>query len=181
MTTVPAPEETWLGLEEAASILGLSVSTLRRQRRKGELQGRQVATPYGSKWLVLLPPRPAAGAQGGRHVTGGRTRGHDAPRVLPEGDVAQGEQAGLVEALHLIRTLQEENRNLAGQLGYLQRQVHEQQAAIRALQAPSAPAETAHTPESAQEGQERSAPPEVAQDDVAGSSTPARRAWWRFW
>ena len=178
MTTVPAPEETCLGLEEAASILGLSVSTLRRQRRKGELQGRQVATPYGPKWLVLLPPRTTAGGQGGRPVTGGHSRGHDAPRVLPESGVAQGEQTGLVEALHLIRTLQEENRNLAGQLGYLQAQVEQ----FKALQAPVESPTPPYAPESTQDGQQgASVAGVVSRDDLRAPVVAPRKAWWRFW
>ena len=39
-------------IQEAATLLGVSESTLRRRLRAGQVAARQVSTPQGFKWLV---------------------------------------------------------------------------------------------------------------------------------
>ena len=85
----------------------------------------------------------------------------------------------MLELVRLVAKLQEENRNLAGQLGYLQAQVEQ----LKALTAPTEASTAAHAPEGAQEGQQGASVAGVAvENDLArpGATRP-RKAWWRFW
>lgn len=45
-------EPRWVPLAAAALQLGLSIDSVRRRLRKGELVGRQVATPQGFTWEI---------------------------------------------------------------------------------------------------------------------------------
>lgn len=45
---------------EAALRMGVSVDTVRRRLRRGELQGRHQPTPQGFIWLVDLPETPGS-------------------------------------------------------------------------------------------------------------------------
>ena len=102
-----------------------------------------------------------------------------------EGD-SDGQATGptddaMVEALRLINRLTEENRNLAGQLGYVQSQLQQRDEQLKALTAPAEVSTGAHARESAQEGQERASVAGEALDDLMKPSAPTRKAWWRFW
>ena len=46
---------------EAAHYLNVSVDTIRRRLRKGELQGEQEPTPQGFIWLIDIPESPRPG------------------------------------------------------------------------------------------------------------------------
>lgn len=56
MTTTPVT------IEQAAALLGVSASTIRRRIRAGTLQVTETRRPQGTVWLVHLPPgvRPAS-------------------------------------------------------------------------------------------------------------------------
>src|SRR5580765_571550 len=43
-------------VEQAAAVLGVSVSTVHRRIRSGVLKAEQAARPQGKVWLVHLPP-----------------------------------------------------------------------------------------------------------------------------
>ncbi len=58
------------------------------------------------------------------------------------------DQSALLEALRQLEKIREENRNLAGQVGYMQAQLLQRDEVIRALQAPQDP------PQPAQDAQE---------------------------
>src|SRR5438128_398132 len=50
----------WLPLLEAASVLGVSIDTMRRRIKRGEVEAQQVPTPKGPAWRVLVDvPKPA--------------------------------------------------------------------------------------------------------------------------
>ena len=112
---------TWVTIAEAAPILGCSVDTVRRRLKRGELEARQVHTQHGPTWEVCL----------------GNVRG-DMPTVgsTPRQAAGSADGAAILEALRLVGRLQEENRTLAGQVGYLQAQLDQAREQLRALEAP---------------------------------------------
>jgi hypothetical protein len=72
----------------------------------------------------------------------------------------------------LVRHLQEENRNLAGQLGFVQAQLQQAHETIRMLQAPPP------------EPPEPETGDDTMVDAVATIKEPPpepARPWWRFW
>ena len=153
---------TWATLAEAASLLGCSVDTVRRRIRRGELHAMQDAGRHGPTWRVLLGATPSA------VPTLGST-----PSTTP----STGEESSvLLEALRMLDAMRQENRDLAGQVGYLQARVQMQGETIRALQAPHVAAEspgasdlTAETPDPDPEPFPAPVPP------------PPNVAWWRRW
>ena len=44
----------WYTIAEAAPVLGVSVDTVRRRLKRGELEARQVHTQHGPTWEVCL-------------------------------------------------------------------------------------------------------------------------------
>jgi excisionase family DNA binding protein len=44
----------WYTLAEAAPVLGVSVDTVRRRLKRGEIEARQVHTQHGPTWEVCL-------------------------------------------------------------------------------------------------------------------------------
>ncbi len=101
--------QTWAPLTEVATAYGVSVDTIRRRMKRGELQARRQQTPQGFKWLVLMPetielaslelPRDAPGSP----QTGGTT--------------ASGVQVVARDREELVETLRQElalrNREIA--------------------------------------------------------------------
>lgn len=47
--------DEWLSLSEASDQLGVSVDTLKRRIRKGEMEGRKEPIASGFRWLVRIP------------------------------------------------------------------------------------------------------------------------------
>jgi hypothetical protein len=50
-----ADRQAWAPLTEVAAAYGVSIDTIRRRMRKGELEGRREQTPQGFRWLALMP------------------------------------------------------------------------------------------------------------------------------
>ena len=48
-------EKRWGTLAEVAEAYGVSVDTIRRRMKRGELETRRHQTPQGFKWLAVLP------------------------------------------------------------------------------------------------------------------------------
>ena len=48
-------EKCWGTLAEVADAYGVSVDTIRRRMKRGELETRRHQTPQGFKWLAVLP------------------------------------------------------------------------------------------------------------------------------
>ena len=97
-------------MSEAALRMGISVDTVRRRLRKGELQGRHQPTPQGFIWLVELPdpsttleagddPTPYVRADatsqahdaGARHFTGHQSESGNTPALRELVDVLRHE------------------------------------------------------------------------------------------
>lgn len=57
-------------MAQAAKRLGVSVDTIRRRVRSGELEAHKESTPQGFRWLVVLPSDAGARAARAADVTG---------------------------------------------------------------------------------------------------------------
>ena len=120
---------TWASLAEAAAILGCSVDTVRRRIRRGELHAMQDAGRHGPTWRVLLSATP------GTMPTLGSTPSVD--DVTPSATPSAGEDnAALLEALRMLDAMRQENRDLAGQVGYFQARAQVLDERVKMLEAP---------------------------------------------
>lgn len=89
----------WGTVSEAAQVFGVSVDTIRRRMKRGELDTRREQTPQGFRWLIHLPDDADEESP------------QDAPRAPPAGDPhAQGSVVvyGPDPRDALIETLQRE-------------------------------------------------------------------------
>jgi hypothetical protein len=163
----------WLRAASAAALLQISEKTVRRRARAGRKRARQVSTGHGPAWEVWV-----GGAEPSLVTDRARVRLlPTTDRSVPDsqedlaGKVA-GQTEALLEALRLIHTLSEENRNLAGQLGSAQSQLQQRDEQIKALQAPAGDPESAHAPEGAPEGQQMASTNGAGADTLCGLSRP---------
>ncbi len=142
---------TWVTIAEAASILGVSTDTVRRRVKRGELQAQLVHTQHGPTWEVCLgaiSTEHRAAAQGSANGAQGHA-----------GGAAEGVAgAGMVQLVALVDRLQRENRDLAGQVGFLTAQLAIANERILALTAPQQPVEAPTAPEPTDLTTELSAP-----------------------
>jgi hypothetical protein len=154
--------EDWLTLAQAALAIGTTPDTIRRKIRRGELLGRKVDTPYGPAWQVNLH---AAGQ--GVAVDHGDPVATSAP--WPD-DAAQGgrqhagESVALLDALQLVRELQQQNVELAGRVGFYQSELANMKDQLKALQAPK-----------------EEPPVEESLAMVVPADALPRAPWWRRW
>lgn len=123
---------TYAPLTQVAAAYGVSVDTIRRRLRRGELDARKEPTPQGFRWVAAMPR--AASTPGERAVV-----------AEHEAGVAQGE---------LVATLQRElelrNQEIARLHEVVERQAHALERAVEAL--PQLPATTSSAqPQSAQD------------------------------
>lgn len=151
-----AMQDGWLTLAEAAAVLGVSPDTVRRRIRRGEL----VAMQQDRHVRVRLNP-----LHGSVHGSDGVHSNLPGSAVQEHGAAMHEQSEGLVEAVRLIGRLQEENRVMAGRIGWLEAQLDH----ARALPAPQ-------VPHDAQEGH-------PSRSAVETSSTPSESAHARpgFW
>jgi hypothetical protein len=116
----------WLTLAQAAGKLGISIYTVRRQVKRGELEAQQVATRHGLTWLVRVGELPG-----------------DLPTVSNEPEqVAQA-----LDTRELLRMLDQRDQTimeLAGRVGFLQAELRTAREQL-ALLPPAEPAEVAPT------------------------------------
>jgi excisionase family DNA binding protein len=165
---VEAGSGRWFTIAEAAPLLGVSVDTVRRRIKRKQLEARQVHTQYGPAWEVCL-----GDVQGG------------SPRLPTQDAQGPAESAAILEALRLVDRLQHDNRELAGQVGYLRAQLDAARQTIRALEAPN-PQESPITqnlgPISPDPTPEPSEPPSPAPlpptPNGRGRAPWWRRRWW---
>ena len=153
----------WYTLVEAAPVLGVSVDTVRRRLKRGELEARQVHTQHGPTWEVCLgaiSTERQDAAQGSANGAQGHAGG------AAEGVAETDAGAGMVQLVALVDRLQRENRDLAGQVGFLTAQLAVANERIAALTAPQQPVEASTAPESP--------------DLTTEPSAPWWRAWWRW-
>src|SRR4051812_26050139 len=120
---------SWVGTAAAAALLGVSERTIRRRAMSGELPARRVAVSNGQGWAVWVSTAGGSGHHGHADAAG-TAAGADAHGQAENVQPAP-QSDGLVEALALLRDHQQhaaalverltrENRDLAGQVGFLQ-------------------------------------------------------------
>lgn len=189
VSTQPAPNgagsqhaPTAFSLQDAATLLGVSLNTLRRRIAAGEVRAERVTRPQGHVWRVYLnvqsPPAQQAEQQPASRLQQhpDSTLQEPAASVQPSMEIQRAEaMAGFLTPLlqraiePLVAELGETRRQLVDQgetIGRLRAELEHALTTIQALQAPVAPNE----PESSQE----------TPTTPAAASTPSR-PWWRAW
>jgi hypothetical protein len=172
----------WLPLGEAARRLGVTPDAIRKRIPAGRARARK----RGGRWLVWVTAAELAAS--------GRP---DEPEWVAEAEADEPEpgtgQTGIpggtgtllaaapqssseteLRLLGLVEKLQEENRNLAGQLGFREAQLQQAHERIHLLEAGPVPA-SSPPPEREPEFREEPERPET------GNAAPPARPWWRFW
>ncbi len=121
-----------LSLAEAAARLGVSERTVLRRIEKGGLSGHKVAAERGEVWRVSLDGMTDTHDNVPAGVSA-VTDNHSAAMT----DTADSTPAPeLMKALEIVDRLQRDNQQLAGQVGYLQARVQDQERQIGLLMAP---------------------------------------------
>jgi len=152
--------DTGLSLTDAAAQLGISERTVLRRIKDGTVDGRKIGEGRGGVWRIYLGVSDSQPAPVSDSPTNAPGTLSDSPTDEP-GNVSasvsdsQTQPAqDMIRMVELVDKLQAQNQQLAGQLGYLQRQVQEQQETIqKLLPAPK--------------------------DEPEPSAEPERRPWWR--
>jgi hypothetical protein len=149
----------WVGLAQAGQALKLSITTLRRQIKRGEIEARQVNTQHGRIWQVRISTSDQVAA--------------DADTLDNQGEQLKVNQAG--ELPVLFRELQDRMVEKAeaaamwqARAEMLSFQLHQAQETIKMLEAPKAA-------ESLQEEPEAAGTREVASEPDPDPLKP----WWR--
>jgi len=151
-----------LSLTDAAAHLGISERTLIRRIEKGSIRGEKIGEGRGGVWRVYLDGQSAA-----PHVQASDSR-QAMPVPLSDSehsvsDSPTGSAAPNLDRLvDLVDRLQRDNQQLAGQVGFLQAKVQEQERTIALLMAPQ---------------DEEPA----AEEQPTPALTTQRRPWWRRW
>jgi excisionase family DNA binding protein len=126
---------------EAAAILGVSTTTIRRMLKRGQLEGERVHRPQGTAFVVTLPTDAAHAAEDAaptRQVAGAPPRGN----ASPAGQLAAWSETFLVPLVAALERSQATVRDQAETIGELR-------AENRALLASTAPQSVERTTEPA--------------------------------
>jgi hypothetical protein len=167
----------WLPLGEAARRLGVTPDAIRKRIPAGRARARK----RGGRWLVwvtaaelaasgrLDEPEWAAEAEADEPEPGTGQTGIPGGTGTLLAAAPQSSSETELRLLGLVEKLQEENRNLAGQLGFREAQLQQAHERIRLLEA-------GPPPDSAP-----GAEPEEPERPETGKPEPPARPWWRFW
>ena len=183
------PLEGTLSVQEAAAQYGVTEKTIRRRIKAGTLRAFQHQIAEGFEWRVIpdgthrCNGAVQAAPEGTQSApeTGTQTTHEGTHSTIVENTPAAPSEAVILQAFETIEHIQQEhnalveqlrrdnallvqrNEQLAGQVGFLQARVQEQERQIALLMAPKEP--EAPTPQ-------EPAPQEPVQ-------APAPRPWWR--
>ena len=120
----------WVSKKDAASHFGISVETVERRLRKGELQGQKQARPQGFTWLVEVPDPPDD--PGHDHVAPPL----DTPVITPVVTPSDNPLTELVQAFQdQIASLQDQLRVMNQALSSRDNQITELVTVVRQQQA----------------------------------------------
>ena len=154
--------DTGLSLTDAAAQLGISERTVLRRIKDGTVDGRKVGEGRGGVWRIYLSVSDSQPAPVSDSPTNAPGTLSDSPTDEPGNASASVSDSqtqpaqDMIRMVELVDKLQAQNQQLAGQLGYLQRQVQEQQETIqKLLPAPK--------------------------DEPEPPAEPERRPWWKRW
>jgi predicted DNA-binding protein (UPF0251 family) len=146
-----------LSIQAAATVLGVSVNTVRRQVKSGSLRSEKVTTPAGYAYRVHLPLGTQQVVTQGSYPPGTHT---------DEGILRQvsNDAEPLLEALRLVDKLNQQVLELSGRCGYYQAENEQLRTTLKALQAPK-----------------EEPPVQESPDMAAPADAPLRAPWWRRW
>jgi DNA-binding transcriptional MocR family regulator len=144
--------------KKAAELLGVSVDTIERRIKRGELKGHKESRPQGLTWLVEVPHEIIS-------------QGND--RALPHADAQGSPPASLPQGE--LRRLEELVANLQAQIAAQHKQIEKQ-------------GEAYHGQLEAKDKQLEAKDKQIEQLHIllqqAQAALPAprdSRSWWRFW
>ncbi len=124
-----------MSVQEAATHLGIHEKTVRRRIKEGKIPALRVDLPQGYEWRVYPDGLPED-AQVNDHMDSSE----EEVSAQVDDQVSTGEaipdSAAIIEVLRINEKLQEENRNLAAQLGFVSGQLFEARDRIALLMAP---------------------------------------------
>ena len=168
-----------VSIQEAAQHYGVAPATIRRWIKSGKLAAHQQHMPQGFEWRVQLPDHavqlPNHDVEAPDHTppiqleqasvpTNVHVQLLDHDQVTTDDQVATDDQINndmtMLKALEMVDRLQQQNMQLAGQVGYLQAQLHDAHEQIRVL------VDTQHAQE----------PPAT---DPKPKATQQHTPWWR--
>ena len=112
---------SWLSVADAARTLGVSVDTVRRMLKRGQLQGRSEPTARGYRWLVSLDGAASA------------AQGSAAPAASAAHPSAGPDTALLAELRDEIAAMAAREERMAGQLAEAARALEREQVASAEL------------------------------------------------
>jgi len=110
-------QEQGYSIPETAKLIGISTRQVRRYISKGKLKAELVPGKFGLEYRIAVIP----------------------PDLVKGKTVEQPFDFTPTMAMDIIKTLQEENRNLAGQLGAAQERIKNLEEQVKLLPAPKKP------------------------------------------
>jgi MerR family copper efflux transcriptional regulator len=114
-------------IAQAAAELGVSARTIRRYIKSGKLSAELVIGHFGEEYRILeIPPELYSSPASAKASTTDQTPG-------------QGPGQNLIQAVDIIRELQEKNLALAAQLGVATERIRHLEGRIKLLDAPKKP------------------------------------------
>lgn len=163
-----------LSAREAADYCGVTEKTVRNWLAAGRVAGRKVGGAYRIDADQLEPLRRQSAARGaeGPHPAGGN--GAEGVRTPAESADRTG-----AELVQLVAKQQDQLVQLAGQVGYLQRQVQDLTARL-ALEAPAGGVHAASESPNGHQAHHASSLTVQAEGGVDAPAAP-KRSWWRRW
>jgi excisionase family DNA binding protein len=156
----------WLTIAEAAAALGVSVDTVRRRLKRGELQAEQVPTERGPVWRVCvngLAGVPSVPGSNGHSTPGTPSSAaehamHESVEMRPELlralEMLERAQSDVVAKAEAAAMWQTRAELLGLQVQQRDRELADVREELRALQAPAEPTESSASALTEEERQE---------------------------
>ena len=175
-------EDGWVTLAEAATLLGLSVDTVRRRVKRGELEAQMVPTERGAAYRVRLPSAPGpAPSVGSPEPTVGSVPRQDAngAEAAELAALVRDLQADLLRRTEAAAVWQTRADLLAMQLEQARAELRALQAPQDAPESPVAPHLGAEAPEPTTEPSAPPAEPPPLAPDPLPPKPDGRQPWWQ--
>jgi MerR family copper efflux transcriptional regulator len=113
-----------MNIAQVAAKLGVSTRTVRRYIKAGKIQAELISGHFGEEYRILDIPPELCPTE------------HEAEAPGPGRTPSQGSGQSLVQAIDIIRELQEKNLALAAQLGVATERIRNLEGKIKLLTAP---------------------------------------------
>ena len=114
-----------LSIPEAAHALGVSLITIRRRIKRGELRGQRLKTPQGFEWRVILPVQVVERNQDGKSQA--------TPPASQASDQTATQSHEQATDQRLIEALQDHNATLQAEVAGLQTELDARRREVQAL------------------------------------------------